>query len=89
MTLGARLGLGQGVAKDLAAANRLFRKACDLGHAEACSNLGLSYENGWGVDEDLARAAAFYEQACTGQNASACAAGLADACARMASLAQN
>jgi Sel1 repeat len=39
-------------------------KACTLGEAEGCINLGFVYTNGWGVAPDPAKAAAALSKAC-------------------------
>jgi TPR repeat protein len=44
-----------GLATDHATAARLYQKACDLGHATGCANLGNSYLHGNGVRRDLHR----------------------------------
>lgn len=54
--LGIMYENGEGVARDVAEAARLFRLAAGRGHAEAQFNLGLLYQEGRGVPLDLPRA---------------------------------
>ncbi len=46
--------------------------ACDHGHAEACSNLGVMYEYGSNVKQDYSKAAGLYQKACNGGDANSC-----------------
>lgn len=48
-----------GVARDA------YAKACGLGVAQGCFNLGLAHEQGKGVEVDVERAATWYEKAWT------------------------
>lgn len=57
---------------DLRLAARLFQRACDLGHAPACNNLGLAYEGARGVPQDHERAMAAFERACSNGFAEGC-----------------
>ena len=50
-------------AEDYAKAVELFRKAADMGLAEAQNWLGLCYKYGVGVEKDIAKAAFWYEKA--------------------------
>ncbi len=50
----------------------LFRKACDSGNADGCSNLGVMYKNGQGIKQDYFKAVELYEKACSGGNAKGC-----------------
>ena len=59
-------------AGDYATAQREYGKACNLGQAGACYNLGLLHANGKGVTADYAQAARYYERACDGDDAMAC-----------------
>ncbi len=58
---------------DLPAAVTHFRKACDLGSAEGCNNLGLMYSTGKGVPPDPAQAAQYLQRGCDGGELRACA----------------
>ena len=60
---------GEGVAKDLAEAARLFRLASDQGHAAAQNRLGGVYYTGYGVVKDLAEAARLFRLAADQGNA--------------------
>jgi TPR repeat protein len=55
---------GVGVAKDLAKARELYRRACDAGDADSCNNLGILLQSGLGGPKDLAAAQTLFEQAC-------------------------
>jgi len=52
------------VEKDLEKAVSLYKKACDMGQAIGCSNLGVMYEKGEGMENDFERAAFLYQKAC-------------------------
>jgi len=74
---GSPLGSGSelsaaATAQDFPRAARLFQRACDLGHAGGCNNLGLAFESGQGVPQDYARAFTLFEQACGGGFAEGC-----------------
>ena len=58
--------------QDYAKAAELFYKACKLGNALACSNLGFAYEKGQGVEKDRKFAKGFYERGCKLGEFSAC-----------------
>jgi hypothetical protein len=62
----------QSTGQDFAAAARLFQRACDLGNAAGCNNLGLAFERGQGVPQDYERAFTLFEQACGGGFAEGC-----------------
>ena len=49
-----------------------FGKACELGHAPACTELGYQYALGMGIDKDPAQATRLFERACTEANAIDC-----------------
>jgi hypothetical protein len=50
--------------KDEATAHQLYLKAAELGHAESCKALGITYEMGYEpVEKDLAKAKMWYEKA--------------------------
>jgi TPR repeat protein len=51
---------------------RLLDQACTAQDLEACSNLGLMYEDGLATKRDISRANALYERACVGGNAFGC-----------------
>ena len=50
----------------------LYRKECDDGFAESCTNLGFAYAKGAGIEKDLTKAATFYLRGCEGGNARGC-----------------
>jgi TPR repeat protein len=50
--------------KDYKKARSLYEKACNLGDADACTNLAFMYKNGQGVAKDDAKATLWFEQAC-------------------------
>jgi TPR repeat protein len=62
-TLGVRYLNGNGVAKDLVEAVKLFRKAADQGYAHAQSVLGACYMAGQGVTRDYAEAIKWFRKA--------------------------
>jgi TPR repeat protein len=51
----------------------IHEKACALGDANGCAQLGIAYETGSGLPADTRRAAALYEQACNGKDPLGCA----------------
>jgi TPR repeat protein len=61
-----------GVARDEPLAARLFQRACDLGDAGGCNNLGLAFQSGQGVPQDYERAMDWFERACSGGFAEGC-----------------
>jgi uncharacterized protein len=70
------LGLFDFKPPDPAGASRaapLFARACDLGTAGACNNLGLMHAHGLGVPLDAARATVLLQKACDGGELRACA----------------
>lgn len=70
---GLRYATGNEVPRDAERASGLFRRACDRGHARACSNLGILYRQGVGaIPRDDALAARLFEQACDAGHAAAC-----------------
>jgi TPR repeat protein len=50
-------------AKDYAKAVELWKKAADMGSANAFNNLGVCYKNGQGVPKDMTKAAEWFEKA--------------------------
>jgi len=68
---GSELG-SAAVAQDFPQAARLFQRACDLGNAGGCNNLGLAFSSGQGVPQDYERAFTLFEQACSGGFAEGC-----------------
>ena len=48
-------------------------RACDLGDADGCTNVGYAYENGEGAPKDMSRALASYTLACDRGNLLGCA----------------
>lgn len=61
--LGAMIGAGQGVDKDLTESARWFEKAAKQGNVEAQYNLGVAYKDGQGVAQDNARAVKWWREA--------------------------
>lgn len=49
-----------------------FTVACDRGHANGCTGLGIAYHQGKGVTKDLARARGFYQRGCDKKSGAAC-----------------
>lgn len=68
----AQFANGTEGAKDPALAAELFGRACEAGHARACSNLGVLYHKGEGVAQDDAQAALLFERACDAGHAAGC-----------------
>lgn len=64
--------LTSATAQDFPQAARLFQRACDLGNASGCNNLGLAFESGLGVPQDYQRAFELFERACGGGFAEGC-----------------
>jgi TPR repeat protein len=58
---------------DRARAVQAYERACRLGDARACNNLGDALDYGEGVERDVARAAELFVRACHGGEALACA----------------
>jgi TPR repeat protein len=58
---------------DLPGAATHFRKACDLGAAPGCNNLGLMYSTGQGVPPNPALAVQYLQRSCDGGELRACA----------------
>jgi len=52
-----------GLPQDYAKALELWRRAADLGHAEACSKIGSAYNYGKGVERDKRKALHYWELA--------------------------
>jgi TPR repeat protein len=50
--------------KDYGKAFDFFKKACDMGDAKGCNNLGVMYMNGLGVGKDYHKAIELYSKAC-------------------------
>ncbi|MDB4986270.1 MAG: putative serine/threonine-protein kinase pknH [Myxococcaceae bacterium] len=48
------------------------RRACDGGSMQACTDLGVAFENGTGVPKDQKRAFELYTRACDGENMLGC-----------------
>jgi TPR repeat protein len=53
---------GEGVAKDLAEAVRLWGKGAEKNHSESMVNLAICYLNGDGVERDREEAMRFYRR---------------------------
>jgi hypothetical protein len=58
---------------DRARAAHAYERACDLGDARACNNLGDALAYGEGMTRDVARAAELFRRACHNGEALACA----------------
>jgi len=69
---GSQGASGQAPARDPEEAARFFQRACDLGNAAGCNNLGLAFERGQGVPQDFERAFTLFERACGGGFAEGC-----------------
>jgi Sel1 repeat-containing protein len=69
---GSEGALQDAAPKDAAMASRLFQRACDLGSAAGCNNLGLAYKRAQGVPEDYVLAMTSFERACSGGLAEGC-----------------
>jgi TPR repeat protein len=54
---------GRGVPQNYVETVKRWRKAADLGNAEAQGNLGFMYKKGWGVPKDDVEAAKWYRKA--------------------------
>ena len=72
-----RLGLaysfgGSGASKSKILAAKYYRKACDGGFMQGCSNLGFLYKNGQGVAKSVSQASYYWSKACRGGYSSAC-----------------
>ena len=63
-TSATRMAYGDGVSRDVEDAASSFGKACRLGEALGCANLGYMVEHGEGVPRDVARARRLYRDAC-------------------------
>jgi TPR repeat protein len=61
-----------GVAQYKVKAAQLFQRACDLGNAAGCNNLGVLYDKGIGVAQDKVKAAQLFRKACDGGIAQGC-----------------
>lgn len=62
---------GRGVEKDYSKACEYYRRAAELGYADAQNNLGIMYRNGWGVAPDYAEALKWYRKGAEQGNAAA------------------
>ena len=60
---GQRLYYGRGCDRDLPAAVEAFRKAAEMGYANAEYMLGTCYHNGYGVGQDMKQAVEWCERA--------------------------
>jgi hypothetical protein len=58
--------------KDGPGALDAFRRACDLGSAAGCNNVGVAYFTGAGIPKDVDQGIAFYQKACDGKEGLAC-----------------
>lgn len=58
------LGFLAGARHDYKNANKLYAKACELGDAMGCQNLGSSYANAQGVQKDYEKAKELFLRAC-------------------------
>jgi len=54
-------------------AARLYRLACDGGHAVGCKYLAMNLELGLGIEVDLDEAARYYARSCDLADGEACA----------------
>ncbi|WP_158814843.1 caspase family protein [Methylocapsa sp. S129] len=69
VSLGLLLESGDGVAKDIAAANALYEKAAARGSADGAINLAVALMSGKGVEKNASRAAALLRTASQGGSA--------------------
>jgi TPR repeat protein len=63
---------GNRVAQDDYKAAKLYRKACNNGHAFSCTWLGWMYSEGKGVEKNLEEAKRLYKKACDKKDAEGC-----------------
>jgi TPR repeat protein len=70
--LGEDVYFGRNGPKDYERAAKLFRRACEGGHARGCYGLGVLYNRGEGVARDAERAATLFRRACEGGHALGC-----------------
>lgn len=63
LRFGERFEYGLGVVQDRSKAVEWYRRAAELGHADAQYKLGVCYENEWGVAKDRTEAAKWYRRA--------------------------
>lgn len=63
---------GEGVAKDLPRAAKLYSQSCDGGHAWGCYALAYAYGQGDGVPRNDARAADLFRRGCEGGQLESC-----------------
>lgn len=69
VSLGLLLESGDGVPKDLVAANALYEKAAARGSADGAINLAVALMNGKGVEKNVSRASALLQTASRGGSA--------------------
>jgi len=53
-------------------AAELYKKACDMGNASGCNNLGILYKHGQGVRQSYLKAAELYKKTCDMGYAAGC-----------------
>jgi hypothetical protein len=70
--LGRMYEQGRAVPRQLAVAEQLYKKSCDLGDLVGCFGLAKMYEKGRSEGGGPAQAAEIYERACNVGNANAC-----------------
>ena len=63
---------GWGVRQDFAKSLQYFKKACGLGNAESCAEVGMEYALGENVKKDLKLAKSYLEKACKMESALGC-----------------
>lgn len=63
LRLGERFEYGLSVVQDRSKAVEWYRRAAELGHADAQYKLGVCYENEWGVAKDRTEAVKWYRRA--------------------------
>lgn len=51
---------------------KMFKKTCDSGNAEDCTNLGRQYNEGKGVKKDLSKAMNLFKRACNSGDLKIC-----------------
>ncbi|MEO0462258.1 MAG: tetratricopeptide repeat protein [Pseudomonadota bacterium] len=65
-------GKGRGIKKDRDRARKLYLRACTLGSANSCNNLGIMHEYGEGGPTNYKAAVLLFERGCEAGGAGAC-----------------
>src|SRR6185503_11405818 len=72
LLLWATSAAAQGASKAEAQTATDLKRACDKGHLDACTNLGIAYMEGQGVKADPKQALALLEKSCKKDDAKGC-----------------